>query len=214
MHAIWDQLLLLRRLFPGRFGAAGIPDRNLPLFPNNGGGVVPKLKMTETIVHAGRFLGTPRTSLDEACRLSGHSLRVTGAHGLTRRGLDLFTVQLLGRWGSSAVQSYVRGAHLQEASRRAARSALAASLDLDLVVERVLRRLRAHNAGVGAAVEAAADAGELGPCQPTNAPPLSMRYEHRWRAPEHRSGRAFEMTSAGSCIWCLIMQVARNVPDY
>ena len=40
-HALWDQLLFLRRQFPGRWSAAG-PDWDLPLFPTLDGRVVEK----------------------------------------------------------------------------------------------------------------------------------------------------------------------------
>ena len=41
-------------------------------------------------------------------RVTGHSLRPTGAQGLARLGLDVWAIQLIGRWGSAAVLGYVR----------------------------------------------------------------------------------------------------------
>ena len=43
-------------------------------------------------------------------------LRATGAQGLARRGVDLWAIQLLGRWGSDAVRSYVREVALERAT--------------------------------------------------------------------------------------------------
>ena len=68
--------------------------------------------MAETIRQAAVKLKAPREALNGSERVSGHSLRVTGAQGLTRAGLDLWHVQLLGMWGSDTVRDYVRGAAL------------------------------------------------------------------------------------------------------
>ena len=109
VHAIADQLVVLRTLFPARFHD-GAPDVDLPLLPSAAGAAVTKQAMTSTILEAAARLGVPAQSADGASRVSGHSLRPTGAQGLTRLGLDVWAVQLIGRWGSSAVQAYVRDA--------------------------------------------------------------------------------------------------------
>ena len=85
VHAVWDQILNLKRLFPHRFGPEG-PDLALPLFPRADGRPASKSGVTETIVRAAQFLGTPLVSEDGTSRASGHSLRPTGAQGLTRMG--------------------------------------------------------------------------------------------------------------------------------
>ena len=59
--------------------------------------------MTATIRAAALHLGSDLVSPDGTERVSGHSLRVTGAQGLARLGLDAWSIQLLGRWGSAAV---------------------------------------------------------------------------------------------------------------
>ena len=56
---------------------------------------------------------------------------MTGAQGLTRAGLDLWQVQLLGRWGSDAVRGYVSGAALGRSDTWARRAAGGHS-DLDV----------------------------------------------------------------------------------
>ena len=142
-HALWDQALLLRRLWPERFDDDGLPEPSLPLFPDVHGNAVQKEAMVRTIVHAARCLGIATESPDGSARISGHSLRVTGAQGLTRRGLDLWTVQLLGRWGSLAVQGYIRDAHLLEASRRAA-SSTPVHRDLQGIISAVLEAMRSR----------------------------------------------------------------------
>ena len=108
-HAVWDQLLLLQKFFPGRFSGepdpAGLrrPDLDLPLFPDARGEVCDKEAVTAVIVEAGRLLGVTEP-VDGSERLSGHSLRVTGAQGLARLGVDLWAIQLIGRWGSEKVK--------------------------------------------------------------------------------------------------------------
>ena len=47
-------------------------------------------------------------------------MRATGAQGLARRGLDPWSIQLLGRWGSDAVRGYIREAQFESAARSAA----------------------------------------------------------------------------------------------
>ena len=83
-----DQLAFLRRQFP----AAWEQDEaswSLPLFPSLAGEACSKAAFVETIVAAAGQLNVPTTSPDGASRISGHSLRVAGAQGLTRQGYPL-----------------------------------------------------------------------------------------------------------------------------
>ena len=121
VHCLWDQLLHLRHTFPLRWNADG-PHWDLPLFPTVAGEVVEKEAMAHTIREAARLLGLPLSSPDNAEQITGHSLRATGAQGLARAGLDLWAIQLLGRWGSEAVKTYVRQAALDRATTWAARA--------------------------------------------------------------------------------------------
>jgi len=109
VHAVWDQVIMLQRRFPDRFTTDG-PDLSLPLFPRADGRPASKAALTECILTAARLLGTPLRSEDGTARISGHTLRPTGAQGLTRLGVDCWAVQLLGRWGSAAVLRYIREA--------------------------------------------------------------------------------------------------------
>ena len=85
-HAVVDQLLLISRRFPSRF-AGGTPDLSIPLFPDVGGNAVEKAPMTSTIVSAGRQLHVA-DAVDGTFRVSGHSLRCTGAQGLIALGVE------------------------------------------------------------------------------------------------------------------------------
>ena len=67
-----------------------VPD--LPMFPTAAGGTVTKASMTATIVKAAQLLNHPLQSEDGTQRVSGHTLRCTGAQGLAHLGLDTWTI--------------------------------------------------------------------------------------------------------------------------
>ena len=67
--------------------------------------------MVLTIEEAALLLGVVAPS-DGSERVSGHSLRVTGAQGLIHLGWRADAVQLMGRWMSRRVQLYTRLAPL------------------------------------------------------------------------------------------------------
>ena len=122
VHSAWDQLLILEEKFPSSFKTRGnddkeVPpvcvDEGLPLFPAVDGSTCAKEAVTETIVQAAKFLAVPLEVPDQSERVSGHSLRATGAQGLARAGLELWAIQLMGRWGSDAVKLYVRDAFIE-----------------------------------------------------------------------------------------------------
>jgi len=124
VHALWDQLLLLQQAFP-ELHVDGRPALQLPLFPGLRGHPATKDRMTATIVEGARLLRCPLENADRTARVSGHSLRPTGAQGLARAGLDTWSIQLIGRWGSTAVAGYIQEATVSAAAARA-RSAFAA----------------------------------------------------------------------------------------
>ena len=110
-HVVLDQLLFLRRQFPARW-RGGLPDWDLPLFPNFQGLSCSKEAVVATLQAAASKLEVPLSSADGSSRISGHTLRVSGARGLARLGFPLWSVQLLGRWGSDAVKGYIGEAAL------------------------------------------------------------------------------------------------------
>ena len=81
-----------------RVNAAG---RDFPFFPTEQGKVVTKAAMTETILFAARWSRAPLANADRTLRVSGRSLRPTGAQGLAELGLDAWAIELLGRWGGA-----------------------------------------------------------------------------------------------------------------
>ena len=126
--AVFSQLGRLQRWFPSRW-AEGVPDWDLPLFPTSAGEVVTKDAMSDTILEAAKRLKVPAAAPDGSARISGHSLRVTGAQGLARAGVEVWAVQLLGRWGSDKVLEYIREVPLEMSTSWAARVARQSALD-------------------------------------------------------------------------------------
>ena len=53
-----------------------------------------------------------KKDVNKANRVGGHTLRVAGAQLMARMQLDLYLIQLVGRWGSMAVAAYVQQAPL------------------------------------------------------------------------------------------------------
>ena len=109
----------------------------MPFFPNARGTAVSKAAMVETNVFAARFLHVALASPDRAIRISGHSLRTTGAQGFSAMGLDSWALELLGRWGGTTVRRYIREATISSAAARARSAAM--SLTLPEVVDATRR---------------------------------------------------------------------------
>ena len=110
-HAVLDQLLFLQRQFPEHW-SGGRADRDLPLFPQLSGGACSKASMVGTIAGAADQLSVPLATADGTTRISGHSLRVGGAQGLARAGFPVWSIQLMGRWGTETVKQYIGEASL------------------------------------------------------------------------------------------------------
>jgi len=106
------------------------------------------------------LLGVELAAPDGSERVSGHSLRATGAQGLAAPGVDTWAIELLGRWGSEAVRGYIRDARLADASAMTRRVAETASL------EDMVRRIVSEQSGPGqraASLAAPSTVGLVGP---------------------------------------------------
>jgi len=134
-HAAWDHLTFLRNRFADHWQSSS-PSPELPLFPSELGTACSKDSMVATIVHAASLLGVELSSPDGSERVSGHSLRATGAQGLAAAGIDTWAIELMGRWGSEAVRGYIREARLADATAMTRR--VADSLSLEALVKRLI----------------------------------------------------------------------------
>ena len=113
VHVLLDHCALLERTFG---------DRNCPLFPTTDLEYCTKAGVVNTIREAVLMAkGTAKDGRGNWC-ISGHTFRITGARTLCAWGLDPITIQLIGRWGSTAVLSYLADAPLQGFCNRLSRS--------------------------------------------------------------------------------------------
>ena len=67
---------------------------SLPLFPTARGTACSKEAMSATILHAAELLGVELVAPDGSERVSGHSLRATGAQGLAAAGVETWAIEL------------------------------------------------------------------------------------------------------------------------
>ena len=78
-----------------------------PLFPTTSGLPATKKCVVETICCMAKHLGLAEQTNLGAPRFTGHTFRVTGAMWMASSGIDIWRIQLHGRWASSAVLKYV-----------------------------------------------------------------------------------------------------------
>ena len=89
-----------------------------PLFPDSHGNYCTKIGVVNTIRKAAEMAGMQVCDSEGHHRLSGHTFRITGARYLSAAGLDPITIQLLGRWGSNVVLTYLAEAPLMSLNQR------------------------------------------------------------------------------------------------
>ena len=104
--------------------------KGFPLFPTSSGHAAAKSDVIKAINGVAAQLQLPLTSVTGTPIYTGHTLRVSGAVHLAMSGIDVWRIQLHGRWGSSAVLRYVQ------------LSPLAPSLSLEASLGRDLRQMQ------------------------------------------------------------------------
>eukprot|EP00435_Cladocopium_sp_Y103_P051415 s898_g16.t1 len=87
-----------------------------------------RLDKANTFEGAATCLGIPILTETGARKFSGHTARATGAVHLAQTRVDLWRIQLFGRWGSECFRLYIRDAPLQQLHSLARESSLASSL--------------------------------------------------------------------------------------
>ena len=117
--------------------------------------VATRKAIVQTVLSLAQSLGLPSHTLSGALRFTGHSFRVTGAIFLASSGIDVWRIQLHGRWGSDTVLRYVRLAPLGNSL------ALEASLGRDLTeVRTAILDAKATLANLTSSGPCAADASD------------------------------------------------------
>ena len=115
----------LRDLWAADAAAHGDLDfEDFPLFPSLEGRMLDKADVVSTTGKAMIQLGLPTCDADGVALYGGHSMRVGGAQGLSRAGIEAIAIALLARWGSSAVFGYIRDAPLERSNLVAGQAVL------------------------------------------------------------------------------------------
>ena len=89
------------------------------IFPTSAGGKSSKLGWSKTFETIACFNGIDLNSDNGALRFSGHSARSSGAQHLVKLGVDLWRVQIFGRWSSNAFLKYIRESPLENLDKLA-----------------------------------------------------------------------------------------------
>ena len=98
------------------------------LFPTALGGMSSKRGWCTTFTRVAETLGLETTWENGAPKFSGHTARASGAHHLAKAGVDLWRVQIFGRWSSAAFLRYVRSSPLASLNNLSTEAALANSI--------------------------------------------------------------------------------------
>ena len=98
------------------------------LFPTNGGKQSTKVGWSDSIQEVARSMDLPLLAENGVRKFTGHSMRATGAVHFAQTQVELWRIQLFGRWGSSVFQRYVRDAPLTQLHGLAKETSLATSL--------------------------------------------------------------------------------------
>ena len=101
---------------------------NAPLFPTREGGVPSKQGFADSFQWCASSLSLPTQGPTGVRLFTGHSARASGAQHLAKLNVELWRIQLFGRWGSEAFLRYVREAPIANLSHLAQETSLQASL--------------------------------------------------------------------------------------
>eukprot|EP00439_Symbiodinium_sp_Y106_P063636 s4235_g9.t2 len=82
---------------------------NEPVFTDLGGAPPSKAGWADTFQELARLLGIPTCWPNGARAFTGHSARATSAQYLASHGIELWRVQIFGRWGSDAILGTASG---------------------------------------------------------------------------------------------------------
>ena len=112
------------------------------LFPSEDGIRPDKLGWAATFEWIAQRIGEPLTTTSGVKRFTGHSARASGAVHLAETQVELWRIQLFGRWGSECFKLYVRSAPLAQLTHLSQETAVSASLaaaraELAAVLEKV-----------------------------------------------------------------------------
>ncbi|CAK9004280.1 unnamed protein product [Durusdinium trenchii] len=103
------------------------PDQ--PIFPAEDDSIpASKEGWADTFEQLAMHLGLPVTHSNGARMFTGHSARVTGARFMAERNIELWRIQLFGRWGSDVFIHYIQDAPLKQLDKLALESTASMSV--------------------------------------------------------------------------------------
>ena len=115
------------------------------LFPSSQGTVASKQGWADTFQAIAMKLGLSITHANGARRFTGHSARVTGARHMASTNVELWRVQLFGRWGSDVFRHYIQDAPLSQLDSLAVETGAKLSIEeAKLQLQDLLRRTSAE----------------------------------------------------------------------
>ena len=121
-HAATRHLHRLHKAFPEH----DFPREELPLFPGKEGQHMSKDQVIglfrKVIALTGTALTRPGPASGVLQKFSEHVLRVSGAQMMARAQIELYVIQLIGRWGSAAIARYVQDAFIMHNANLASRT--------------------------------------------------------------------------------------------
>ena len=97
------------------------------LFPTSEGNKPSKAGWCQTFMRLAEMMDLQTHWENGAPKFTGHTARASGAHHLAAAGVDLWRVQIFGRWSSAAFLRYVRSAPLSSLSNLASTNSIAAA---------------------------------------------------------------------------------------
>ena len=116
-----------------------------PLFPSADGSPTTKVGWADTFQHQAQAFGLPLTHPNGARAFTGHSARATGAVHLASTQVELWRIQLFGRWGSEVFLHYIQDAPMSQLDRLAVESSVQVSIQH---ARQELQALLAHSSSV------------------------------------------------------------------
>ena len=103
------------------------PDQ--PIFPAEDDSIpASKEGWADTFEQLAMHLGLPVTHSNGARMFTGHSARVTGARFMAEHNIELWRIQLFGRWGSDVFIHYIQDAPLKQLDKLALESTASMSV--------------------------------------------------------------------------------------
>ena len=121
-----------------------------PIFPSADGSPASKVGWADTFQWLGAALGLPITHANGARCFTGHTARATGAVHLAASQVEMWRIQLFGRWGSQVFLQYVKEAPLKQLDKLALETSV--HISIDAAKSRLEDLLRSAQHGLSTAV--------------------------------------------------------------